>query len=374
LVVNLRFLRPLYDTPGPWVSVYLDDSLDTERGRAEVGLRWRALREALRRQGATEPTVEAVEQAVRGTAPGSGPHGLAVFAHDPQLIHTEVMVAPPPVDSAEYSPLPHVAPLLAQRGKRISWLRVVVDRTGATIESASSSSIDVSGSETYPIRKIAPGGWSNPRFQREAEVTWQRNARDVAEEVTRLADAMGPEVIIVAGDVQARRLVVEQLPVRWQNKTVLTDVGSRAHGADPEALDDVTTQVIAQTAEEYADAILDRLRSDHGEEAAIGIAPVLTAFNRGQVETLLLDSFGLAGTVLWLDTATGQLARDQADLPGGGSSAQQVLAEDALIRAAATTDADLLMITASGTEGSPLELRDGVGAVLRYSDPATPHA
>ncbi|NUR74516.1 MAG: peptide chain release factor 1 [Hamadaea sp.] len=371
--MNLRFLRPLYDTPGPWASVYLDDSLDTENGRAEVGLRWRALREALRRQGANEPTVEAVEDAVRGAEPGSGPHGLAVFAHDPELIHTEVMSAPPPVDSAEYGPLPHVAPLLVQRGQRISWLRVVVDRTGGTIESASSSSIDVSGSETYPIRKIAPGGYANARFQREAEENWQRNAQDVAEELTRLADTMGPEVIIVAGDVQARRLLVEQLPVRWQNKIVLTDAGSRAPGADPEALDDVTTQVIAQTAQEHADSVLDRLRAEHGEDAAIGIAPVLTAFNRGQVETLLLDAIGLAGTKLWLDPASGQLAEDPGTLPGGGTSAQQVLAEDALIRAAATTDADLLMVTATGTDGSPLELRDGVGAVLRYSDAATPH-
>ncbi|MEV0271904.1 Vms1/Ankzf1 family peptidyl-tRNA hydrolase [Hamadaea sp. NPDC050747] len=371
--MNLRFLRPLYDTPGPWATVYLDDSLDTERGRSEVGLRWRALREALRRQGAAEPTVAAIEEAVRDTTPENGQHGLAVFAHDPELVHTETMAAPPPADSAEYGVLPHVAPLLAQRGQRINWLRVVVDRTGGTIESADSSSIDVSGSETFPIRKIAPGGWANPRFQREAEVTWQRNAKDVAEELTGLADTMGPEVIIVAGDVQARRLLVEQLPVRWQSKTVLTDAGSRAPGADPEALDDVTTQVVAQTAQQHADEVLDRLRSDHGEEAAIGIAPVVTAFNRGQVETLLLDPIGLAGTMLWLDPASGQLAGDQAELPDGGPSAQRVLAEDALIRAAATTDADLLMVTAAGTDGSPLELRDGVGAVLRYSDPATPH-
>ncbi|NUT36806.1 MAG: peptide chain release factor 1, partial [Hamadaea sp.] len=72
--MNLRFLRPLYDTPGPWASVYLDDSRDDESGREQVALRWRALQESLRRQGAQEPTVHAVEEAVAAAAPPPGRH------------------------------------------------------------------------------------------------------------------------------------------------------------------------------------------------------------------------------------------------------------------------------------------------------------
>ncbi|MEV6968205.1 hypothetical protein AB0M47_24155 [Hamadaea sp. NPDC051192] len=365
--MNLRFLRPLYDTPGPWATVYLDDSLGAERGRADVGLRWRALREALLRQGAAEPMVAAVEEAVRVTPPENGQHGLAVFANagervrddpgvqaGPDLVHTEVMAAPPPADSAEYGVLPHVAPLLAQRGQRISWLRVVVDPASGSIESADSSSIDVSGSEIQPIRKIVSGGRSD-RLD---------HAQDVAAELTGLADTMGPEVIIVAGDAEAGRLLIQQLPPRWRSKTVLTDVDAPGPEDDPTALDAVTAQVVAQTARQHADGVLHRLQGDDGD-AVIGIAPVLAAFNLSQVETLLLDPIGLAGTVLWLDPASGQLAHDQADLPGDGTSARQVLAEDALIRAAATADADLLMVTAAGTDRSPLDLVDGVGAVLR---------
>jgi hypothetical protein len=241
--MNLRFLRPLYDWPGPWATVYLDDSVDIETGRAEVALRWRGLRESLRRQGAREPTLTAVAEAILDAPPQPGAHGLAIFAHDADLVRTEMLMAPPSVDSAEYGPLPHVGPLLAQRGQEISGLRAVA-------------------------------------------------------------------------------------------------------------------------AQQQADDALDRFRQRHGEDAVIGIAPVITALNRGQADTLLLDPVGLAGNVLWLDPASGRLAQQKADLPDGGASADQVLAEDALIRAATCTDADLLMI---GGEGD-LDLREGVGAVLRPSD------
>ncbi|NUT33453.1 MAG: peptide chain release factor 1, partial [Hamadaea sp.] len=309
-----------------------------------------------------------------------GRHGLAIFAHvrdgRPEAgadeVHTEVLNAPPPVDSAEVGPLPHVSPLLMQRGQQITWLRVVVDRTGATIEEVSAGAAprvtQIAGHEDFPIRKVAPGAWSQARFQREAETTWQRNAQDVAEAVTELADRIAPEVVIVAGDVHARRLLVDRLPVRLRDRTVQTDAGSRAPGADPEALDDVTIQVIAQAAQQHADTALDRFRERGGELSATGLDAVVAAFNRGQVATLLLDPIGLAGHVLFLDPASGQLARHAEDMPG--DAGERVLAEDAMIRAAATTDADLLMI---GGEGGELPLRDGVGVVLRYSDEGTVH-
>lgn len=39
--MNVMFLRPLYRRPGPWISAYLDTSLDTEDAREAIALRWR---------------------------------------------------------------------------------------------------------------------------------------------------------------------------------------------------------------------------------------------------------------------------------------------------------------------------------------------
>ena len=55
--MNLDFIRPLYEHTGPWASVYLDASRDTEDGARVVELRWRAAREQLAKAGADEATL-----------------------------------------------------------------------------------------------------------------------------------------------------------------------------------------------------------------------------------------------------------------------------------------------------------------------------
>lgn len=43
--------RKLLDAPGPFVSVYFDDSHDTHDAEAQLELKWRAIREDLERRG-----------------------------------------------------------------------------------------------------------------------------------------------------------------------------------------------------------------------------------------------------------------------------------------------------------------------------------
>ena len=78
--MNLDFLRPLFDRPGPWVSVYLDATRASENADHEVSLRWRALREQLEQQGADAGTLDAVQRAVDEHPYQPGRYGLAVFA------------------------------------------------------------------------------------------------------------------------------------------------------------------------------------------------------------------------------------------------------------------------------------------------------
>ncbi|MEW1585816.1 peptide chain release factor 1, partial [Micromonospora vinacea] len=114
--MQLSFLRPLYDRPGPWCSVYLDASADTEDAHPALDLRWRALERRLAEQGADEANIAALDRVVRGHDPMVGDYGLALFASHGRVVLSEYLSAPPLRDLAHVGPLPHVMPLLAQRG------------------------------------------------------------------------------------------------------------------------------------------------------------------------------------------------------------------------------------------------------------------
>ncbi len=190
--MDLSFVRPLFDRPGPWVSVYLDASRDSENAAHEVDLRWRALRERLSDQKADEATLDAVQAAVHDHPTQAGRYGLAVFAAGGEAVAVELLSAPPPADEAAYDTLPHAMPLVAQRGEEVSYVRVLADRTGADLEGLAAGGVprrrEVQGSETFPLRKVNAGGWSHRRYQQAAEEAWKRNAEDVAAAAVDLAD------------------------------------------------------------------------------------------------------------------------------------------------------------------------------------------
>lgn len=369
--MELSFLRPVYARPGPWASVYLDASRDTQDARPALDLRWRALRERLAGQGAPAATLTALDELVRGHTPRPGDYGLAAFAAHGQVALTEYLPAPPVRDLAGYGTLPHTMPLVAQRSEQIPWVRVLADRTGADVEGISAGGVPrrarVTGGETYPIRRVKPGAWSSPNYQREAMTSWKRNAGDAAAATAELADRVGAEVVVVAGDPQARTMLAAQLPQRWQERMVQTDAGSRAAGADPAALDDVTVQVIAELAAARAAETMDRFGMQQG--AGAGLDAVVTALQRGQVDTLLIVDDPSSTDTLWIGPEPTDVAVRPEDLTvRPADRPQRVRADAALLRALVGTDASATLLGAQEAPG----LTDGVGAVLRYVDAATP--
>lgn len=156
--MDLSFLRSIFEQPPGqqrWASVYLDASHDTEDAAHAIELRWRAAREELERAGADEATLDAIADVATGPPQSSGSHGLAIFATDGRVVHTDVLPDPPRTPLARWDPLPHAMPAVAQRGERVAWLRVVVDRTGADLVGATAGgltrSASVQGSNSYPM-------------------------------------------------------------------------------------------------------------------------------------------------------------------------------------------------------------------------------
>ncbi|MFY1632022.1 Vms1/Ankzf1 family peptidyl-tRNA hydrolase [Solwaraspora sp. WMMB335] len=367
--MDLSFLRPLYNRPGPWATVYLEASRDTEDAIDALQLRWRALSGELTHQGADTDTVAALGGAVLRHVPRPGEYGLALSATAGDVVLHDYLPAPPRRDLATVGPLPHAMPLVAQRGEEISWLRVLVSRTGAEIDAVSAGGLprqaSVEGSASYPMRKVKPGAWSQGRFQRAAEVTWHRNAGDSARATAALADQVGAEVLIVAGDPQARQMLVGQLPRRWQRRTVQTDAGERALGADPEPLTEATIAAIASVAAGHTHDALDRYGAQQGR--GDGLAAVVDALQRAQVDTMLLVDDPSSTQRMWIGPEPTQIALDPSDLVGMSVEApHEVRADAALLRALAATDADLMLVGPADAE-----LDGGVGAVLRYADQAT---
>ncbi|WP_189168909.1 baeRF2 domain-containing protein [Pilimelia anulata] len=369
--MNLQFLRPLYAHPGPWASVYLDVTTNVPNANVAIGLRWRRAMEQLVAAGAHPATIAALEDAVLGHDPApSGPAGLALFATDGMVVLDEVLGAPPRRDIAHWGPLPHVLPMLAQRGEQIGWLQIVADRTGADLSGVSAGgvarSLAVTGSEEFPIRKVKPGGWATPRYQRAAEETWHRNAGDVAAAAAELADRLGAEVLVVGGDEHAVPELIDQLPARWRERAVRTDAGSRGAGADPAALDDATIRAIADVAERRARAALDRFGVQHGRGAPAdtGLAAAIAALQRGAADGLLLVDDPSATGRLWVGPEPTQLGAEPADLHAMGvATPRRDRADAALVRALTCTDAELMLVAAGAAP-----LTGGVGTLLRYAD------
>jgi peptide subunit release factor 1 (eRF1) len=242
------------------------------------------------------------------------------------------------------SPLPHLTPLLSDRGEQVPTVRVIVNRVGADIDDPSGGVVEVEGHHVVPIRKTHGGGWSEDHLHRKAELRWHHNIKEVAEQVDRFADSISAELIIVAGDVRARQLLIDQLPRRWRDRLTEVDGGSRAAGADLTAVDRAAEQAVAEVAARRQAAAVDRFLAQFqvpGRRSAVaGVPAVAAAFDRAQVDTLLLDPDSVGPS------------------------------DDALIRSAALTDAELVLVSTGGRplDGGGRRLDDGVGAVLRYSD------
>jgi hypothetical protein len=354
--MEIGFLKSIYQRPGPWVSAYVDLARTTESGVREALLRWRGLRDELADQGADTSTLCACDTVV-----AEADRGVAMFAAGGAVYQAIRLSEPPARDIGVVSDLPHLLPLVAGLGEPVPWVRVVANHTGADLHWSPGwrppESDAVEGTHDYPMPKVAAGGWSQSRYQRAAQENWEQNATEVAGAVARAAEQVGAEVLLVAGDPHARQLLIAHLPARW------APLVGEVEQCSAEALEAATVQAIQAVAEQRRVSALD----DYHLRGVTGLGAVAEAARRGQIRTLLLPEQGVPGQ-LWMDPNSTELGLRRDDLVATRDGARPVQACDALMRAAALTDAGVLL-TGDG------QLPDGgVGAVLRWTDNPRPPA
>jgi hypothetical protein len=362
--MDLTFLRPLFAEPGPWASVYLDATRSEQNATHEIELRLRALHSKLAAAGADERTILAIEDTVNTHPFQHGRYGLAVFATDGEVVLAETLPVPPETPLAAWGPLPHAMPYVARRGDEIPYVRVLAGHEGGELAGLDAGGVPrqerVAGGETYPIRKVRGGGWSNPRYQRAADEAWKRNAGDVAQAVTDLAGQIGAEVILVAGDPRSVPDLVEQLPKRWRDRVVTSAVKGES-----DRLDDDTSRAVAEVAASHTREVIDRYEAQRGEGGgSAGLSDVVTRLQRGQADTVLLINDESSTDKLWIGPGDPALvASDEQTLREAGvADPLLVRADAALLRAIAGTSADLVLVAPG-----EISLPHGIGAILRYA-------
>src|SRR5215470_6485177 len=295
--MNLTSFRPLYERQGPHASAYMDASHTAPDSAHQIQLRWRELRDDL---ASDRPASEskkdasailaAMDAAIDDAAPAVGDSGVAVFAADGEVELMTTLPRPPARPSAEWSTYPQIAPLVRAWSTEARWMQVVVDRTGAILALPHHGHVAIRGSETFPMTKVAVGGWSQSRYQRAAETTWDRNASDVAAAVTATANRLGADVIVVAGDDRARELLMSRLPKAVASRVVPAETRAFEPGTEPRPLDEATAAAVAELVHARDAALLDRYRAGlAGAGAVTGLTDVTAAAREGQIGTLLIS-------------------------------------------------------------------------------------
>lgn len=321
------------------VSMPTPSHLDDARHRLEI--RWKNARRSIDGSRWSDETLDELDELIAGL-PHDGGAGLVIVRSQDGA--TLVEFTDEPVD--EYvgeSVAPRLAPVIEARQRAIPHLVVETDRAGADVHAFDGgrvlSSEQVDG-DTEHIHRGHPGGWSQRRFQQRAENTWERNADDVAAAVEQLDRSVGAELVVVAGDVRARHLVLDSLAESVRGHTVLIEVGS------PDGIADEVVRLLSDHVARQVRAVAERIRQRASAgTSTVDATEVLAALDEGRVEHLLVHDDGSDQPV------TG---RDVAGVPAGARTV------DAAVVAALRTDAELTVAPA-------LAMLDGpIAALLRW--------
>ncbi|WP_182873722.1 Vms1/Ankzf1 family peptidyl-tRNA hydrolase [Microbispora sp. H10670] len=355
--MRLDFIRGLYEPGGPYASVYLDTDRSSEGAANVVQRRWAHLRELLAAEGAPPEALDPIGELMLD--PVWAAPGRAVFARRGEVVLTEPLACRPRRQTARWSPLPHVVPLLAQRGEHVPHIEVLADRAGgdvAVVADGQRRELTVEVAEG-PIQKTGAGGWSQRNFEREVEETWRRNAVAVAEVVEKEAHAIGAEVVVLAGDPKARALVTDHLAKDVVRRLTVAEHGSRAPGADPHHFRQETDAACRAWVDRRCAELLGAFAAG---PAVAGLQETARALRDRRVSTVLVRDDPSSTATMWIGPEPTHLSTDPAELGAWGvEEPVRERADAALARAVAATDAQLWFV-------DHIDSPDGIGALLRF--------
>ena len=345
----------------PVATVVVQAPAAAEDMRDRIELRAREVRRTLEDAELPPALVDRVVAAL-GDDVGDEWHGIVADAAG--LVTATLVDAREEV--VEVGTLPRFVPFLRDRFEHRPHVVVRCDRTGAQVAGVQRGEIqrdtEVVGTDDQ-VHKVHAGGWSNKRFQNHSEHTWDQNAKEIAEQVVRDAEAIEAELLVVTGDLHAVRLVAEHVPEPWHGLLVLDDVEPTDAASDAAVFDRAETLVRDRAARELVD-VLERFAEHRGrgELVAEGVEPVLEALRGGAVEVLLLTD-DVADTVHLASDDPRQVATEATMLADiGFADVVPARLTDAAVVAALSGGADVVVAPPHAAHAP----KGGLGAILRF--------
>jgi hypothetical protein len=357
-------LGELVREASPAASVYLGERHDdTDDAGAEWEIRARAAIRELERQGADAATLEAVR---RGLA-SEGPQplaGYALVAAAGRVLLGNRLTPATFVDEARFGAPVALAPLLQWKTMHPSYVTVLTDRTGADVTSVAAGNGDTRVTTVIgpddEIERNAPGGWSQPRFQRRAEDSWRHNAAAVAAAAIEAQQRVGARLILVAGDVRAVQLFGQHFPENGRTVQVRRLPGGRSPDGSETNRAQAIASIVETFLEEEVRALVDLMNDGLGPggDAVTGVVGTLDALATGRVRTLLIGVDPKDARLAWYGQRTLCAAQPT---PGEDGLPGRLI--DIAVRAALITGAEVRAAPAGQLDG----LADRIGAICRYA-------
>jgi len=358
LDMDTASLSHVFSASGPFATVLLDVSRDSEDGAHGHELRVRDAASSLTGQGAPEKVVDLVTAPLGEVTHRPSPVARLVVANGDGVLMDEVFGARVDQPTVSWGPLPDLGSWIAHRDATTSFVLALVDHVGGDVavydsdvpEADEEESVD---GETLHVHKVPVGGWSALRYQHVTENVWAQNAAEVAERIRAHVQEGGEDLVLLGGDPQSRPLVLEHLENLDATVVELTS-GTRNEDGGDEALQQAVREALLEEAVRRRTRLAHDLkdRMGRGQAVATGVHDVADAFVRGQVETLLLDP-----------SAAAELTLDPAQHPGltvSGTETGEVRADQGLVAAAALTGAAVSVAPSAALGGAP------VAALLRW--------
>lgn len=376
--MKIEWLKPLLGRPGPFVTVYIDATRANEAGDRDVESRWRAVRRTLTADRAPERVLDAIEDLLLSGSSPHGEQGRVIVANAEGVLLDRHLRTAPSRNVGYVGRVPVLLEAVRSADEAVVCMRAVIDRQGAdvswTIEGAEST-VTVDGGHDE-ITKTSSGPLLQRKTENRAEDSWDRNAEVVAAQLDRLVAKVRPDLLVLSGDVRAITLVRGELGKQAMAVAVDVPGASRSGGGNTAAFEAKVEAVTAKCRERRREEVLARYRQGQGRESGVvtSLEDVVAVLARGQVaELILAESFGTNGangaSTLWIGPDPLQIAQRRSQIVDLGvtEGIAQMPAPAALVRAAVGQDAGLTF----APDGS-VDLIDGIGATLRWSDSGTP--
>jgi hypothetical protein len=311
--MQLATVRDVYTHAGPFATVYLEARPPAEDAPRQLRLRWSDLREQLQSTGAETAALEAVETRLAGVEPGEGQIDGRVLVADRDGVALEADwdASLGAGDAAHWTVLPELGAYVREAARTVRALVVVADKQGALLRhellTPERHAREIATQETEGdavtkgVHKPRGGALANKGMQRRADEAAFRNAGEVVEEARKAAAVFQPHVVVLAGEVQGRTAVREQLTDELARLVVEAERG----GGDRHAIEEGLAEELARLAGDEQDRAARRYSEIFGDKLASGLAtqgdePLAEAAELGAVETLLFEDEAAAAREAFL--------------------------------------------------------------------------